>query len=98
MPFDAAWICTVAVAAGGEVAMVNVADVCPAATVTVAGTTAAELLLESVTTCPPAGAEAFSVTVPVTEPPPPIIALGLSVTVFGPSALTVSEAVLLPPL
>ena len=49
----------------------NVAVVEPPGTVTLAGTAATELLLlESVTTIPPAGAGPFSVTVPVDEFPP----------------------------
>jgi hypothetical protein len=88
----------VAVAVGGVVATVNVTVDCPAATVTEAGTTTAGLLLVRVTAWPPAGAAALSVTVPVTEPPPPIIEVGLSDSEFGPSALTVNVAVLLPPL
>ena len=57
-------------AATGCVLTVNVAVVAPAATVTEAGTPAAGLLVESVTTAPPAGAAPFRVTVPVAEPPP----------------------------
>ena len=50
---------------------VNVADVAPAATVTLAGTRAAVvLLLESATCAPPAGAGPLNVTVPVDEFPP----------------------------
>ena len=50
----------------GLVVTVNVAVVALAATVTLAGTWAAPvLLLESVTTAPPAGAGALRVTVPL---------------------------------
>jgi hypothetical protein len=48
----------------------NVAVVAPAATVTLAGTVADALLLERVTTAPPVGAAALSVTVPVELAPP----------------------------
>src|SRR2546422_9665250 len=51
----------------------------PGETVTLAGTTAAGLLLESVTCAPPAGAGAFSVTVPV-EGLPPVTLVGLTVS------------------
>ena len=58
----------------------KVAVVALAATVTLAGTcAAAELLLDRVTTAPPAGAGPFRVTVPV-EVLPPIVEVGLSVT------------------
>jgi hypothetical protein len=74
----------------------NVALVAPAATVTLAGTVAAGLLLESVTCAPPAGAGPFSVTVPVEEPPPVTLAgLRLSEETLG--GTTVSEAVWVPP-
>ena len=49
---------------------VKVADELPAGTVTLAGTPAFTLLLERLTTNPPAGAAAESVTVPVEETPP----------------------------
>ena len=58
-------------AATALVLTANVAVVAPAATVTLAGTPAAVvLLLESVTCAPPAGAGPLNVTVPVEELPP----------------------------
>jgi len=60
---------------------VNEAEVAFAATVTVAGTDAAAvLLLDRFTTIPPAGAAAESVTVPVELAMPPITLVGLSET------------------
>jgi hypothetical protein len=71
------------------VAAANVALVAPAATVTLAGTVAVEvLLLDSVTCAPPVGAAADKVTVPV-EPFPPTTVEGLMLTddsVDGPLA------------
>jgi hypothetical protein len=56
------------------VATANVAVVLPAGTVTLPGTVAtAVLLLDRVTTAPPAGAAALRVTVPVDVPPPPTL-------------------------
>jgi hypothetical protein len=79
-----------------EVVIVNVALVAPAATVTLAGTWAADvLLLVRVTTAPPDGAGPVKVTVPVDEVPP-FTELGLSVTVLSPGA-TIRLAVCVPP-
>ena len=58
------------VLATGEVVIVKVLDVAPAATVTVAGTTALELSDERLTVSPPIGAGPLNVTVPVEEVPP----------------------------
>src|SRR3989441_5332389 len=62
------------------VVTVNVALMAPAGTVTLAGTVAAELLLDSATCAPPAGAGPSSVAVPV-ELLPPVTVVG-----FTPSA------------
>jgi hypothetical protein len=65
-------------AATETVVTVNVALAAPVATVTLAGTPATPvLLLESVTTAPPDGAAAVSVTVPC-EALPPVTVAGLS--------------------
>ena len=62
-----------------DVVMGKFAEVEPAATVTLAATVAAAvLLLVSVTTAPPVGAAAFSVTVPV-DPVPPVTLVGFVV-------------------
>jgi len=55
-------IVTTVVVATGDVVTLNVANPCPAGTVTLAGTFAAALLLVNVTTAPPAGAAALSVS------------------------------------
>ena len=78
------------------VVTVKLALVAPAATVTLAGTEAAALLLDSVTTAPPAGAGAFSVTVPVAELPP-VTLVGLTVSDEALGGSTVSEAVRVAP-
>jgi len=69
-------------AATALVLTVNVALVAPAATVTLEGTLAAPLLLESATCAPPAGAGPLSVTVPVEEFPP-VTLVGLTVNEEG---------------
>jgi hypothetical protein len=82
------------------VATLKVAELAPAGTVTVAGTTAFDgLLLASVTTKPPAGAALVIVTVPV-EFDPPTTVVGLKVTVesaAGTEGFTVSVADLVSP-
>jgi len=79
---------------------VNVALLAPAATVTLAGTVAVDvLLLVRVTAVPPVGAGPLSVTVPV-EGDPPVTLAGLSAiaeSVAEPAGATVSEAVLVTP-
>ena len=59
---------------------VKVALLLPAATVTLAGTLAAALLLDSVTCTPPVGAGPLSVTVPVDVCEPPVTLVGLNVS------------------
>jgi hypothetical protein len=73
----------------------KVAVVAPAATVTLAGTTATALLLESVTVAPPTGAMLPSVTVPVEELPPATVA-GLRVKFESTGGLMASVAVRVP--
>src|SRR6266699_1188108 len=57
----------------------NVAVVAPAPTVTLGGTLAAPLLLESATCAPPVGAGPLNVTVPVEEFPP-VTLVGFSIS------------------
>lgn len=81
----------------------KLALVAPAATVTLAGTRAAAvLLLESDTTAPPVGAGPLNVTVPVEDCAPPVTLVGFtvnedSVTGGGVPGFTVSEAVRVAP-
>jgi hypothetical protein len=80
-----------------EVVIVNVPLVAPAATVTLAATCAAVvLLLVRVTTAPPDGAGPVKVTVPVDEVPP-ITEAGLRLTEVSAAAVTVRVAVLVTP-
>ena len=81
------------------VVTVNVALVAPAVTVTLAGTVAADALLESVTTAPPLGAAPLSVTVPV-DGDPPLTVAGLTATEDSATPVagfTVSNVVLVVP-
>jgi len=76
---------------------VKVAVVAFAGTITLAGTcAAAALLLDRVTTAPPAGAGPFNVTVPV-EDVPPITEDGLLVMDPSVAAVTVNVVVLVTP-
>ena len=78
----------------------KVALVAPAGTVTLDGTLAAPLLLESVACAPPAGAAPLSVTVPVEDCVPPTTLVGFSVseeTVGSAGGITVSVAVCVTP-
>ena len=78
------------------VVTVNVAVVLPAATITVAGTAAAALLLDKATEIPPLGAALVKVTAPV-EDTPPVTLTGLRETEESAAggAVTVRAAVLL---
>ena len=83
--------------ATAEVVIVKVAVAAPAATVTLAGTCAAAvLLLVRVTTAPPDGAGPVKVTVPVDDVPP-ITEVGLRVTEVSVAAVTVRVAVFVTP-
>jgi hypothetical protein len=84
-----------------DVFAVNVALVAPAGTVTVEGTLAAALLLDSVTCTPPAGAGPLSVTVPVedpTPPTPPTPLEGFSISALTVGGVTVSATDLVTPV
>lgn len=71
---------------------VNVAEVFPAAIVTVVGTDAEELLLDTVTVSPPVGAAALILRVPVDVFPPATV-IGLSVNETNTGGRTVNEPV-----
>jgi len=82
--------------ATGLVLTVKVAVAAPAATVTLAGTVAADvLLLVSVTAAPPVGAAPLSVTVPVDEAPP-VADVGFTLTELTTGGVTVRVAVCAP--
>jgi hypothetical protein len=86
-------------AATACVLTVKLALLTPAGMVTLAGTLAALLLLESATCAPPDGAAALRVTVPVDDCAPPVTLVGFSVseeTVMG-GGVTMSEAVRVAP-
>ena len=83
-----------------DVLTVKVALELPAGMVTLDGTLAAPLLLESMTCAPPAGAGPLSVTVPMEDCKPPMTLVGFSVSeemVTGGGGVTVSEAVRVVP-
>ena len=81
----------------GDVLRMNVAELPPAATVTLAGTLATEgLLLVSATTVPPAGAGPLRVTAPVEELPAFTVE-GESVNDDGTDGLMVTVVVLVMP-
>ena len=83
--------------ATGLVVIVKLAVVAFGATVTLAGTVAADvLLLASVTTAPPAGAGPFNVAVPV-DKLPPLTDVGFTLTELRLAAVTVRVAFLVAP-
>src|SRR5947208_10938698 len=67
-------------AATALVLIVKVALLLPAGTITLEGTLAAPLLLESITCASPAGAGPLSVTVPMDDCAPPITLVGFNVS------------------
>jgi hypothetical protein len=81
-----------------EDVIVKVVDVAPAGTVTVAGTVADALELESETTVPPAGAAPFSVTLFAVDDAPPVTEVGLSVRVDSDGGFTVIATLFDDPL
>ena len=96
-PPAAAEIEGVACALTGLVVTVNVADFAPAATVRLAGTVAADvLLLARVTVNPPVGAAAFNCTVPFDEVLP-ITVVGFKVTEETAGGFTVNAVFCVTP-
>ena len=75
----------------GDVLTVKSAETAPAGAVTLAGTDAAEALLESAMTSPPAGAGPLNVMVPVDDEPP-FTPAGANARPIGTGATTVRPA------
>jgi hypothetical protein len=92
VPPEAAVIVAEAAVATAVVVIVNVPEVAPAATVTLAGGTALALLEDKVTTSPPVGAGPVKVTVPV-EDVPPTTDVGETVRLVGTGGVIVSTFV-----
>jgi hypothetical protein len=97
VPFADADIVTVVCAATGDVVTVKVADVAPDGMTTGPLTEAAALFEDRLTVNPAAGAGALIVTVPV-ELAPPNTEVGLRLIAVTTWAVTVSEALAVPPL
>ena len=76
----------------GDVFTVKVTLLLPAGTVTLEGTLAAALLLESITCAPPGGAGPLRVTVPIEDWTPPTTVVGFNVSEATVGGVTVSEA------
>ena len=95
-PADAEIVAVVALLTA-FVLTVNVADVAPAGTSTVAGTTADAEFEIRLTANPADGATPFSFTMPVADEPPPTV-VGAMLNADNPAGCTVNDAVLLVPL